>query len=155
MTTRSKVNIYLCNFLAFAPVAPAVIQNLMTFMRKMPRPAVLAKLAHTMFAKLIASRVAALRNAMLLYSGQSLRLDGHFKQAKNIVRYTSRSKRVRPYSCLLGICGTDGALLEPVSPIRAEVASEITPILKRLLEDCFRTRLGAGLSMSEACPVFI
>ena len=73
-----------------------------------------------------------------------------------IVRYIPGSRRRhRPYACLIAFAGTDGSLLAPVFPAKAESWADIEAILKPLLLDLVRARLAHGLTYGEAFPVFV
>lgn len=70
-----------------------------------------------------------------VYNGQLIRLDGHYKLAKRIVRYNEggKGKRTRPFTAILGFCGTDGALLRPPVPVHSECLPTIDAHLRPLL----------------------
>ena len=51
----------------------------------------------------------------------------------------------------MGFTGTDGSLLQPALPLRAE---DMEPMLEKLLK-MLQTRLEAGLSVPDALPCFV
>ena len=59
------------------------------------------------------------------------------------------------YTCLLGFCGTDGCLLTPAVPARAEKREDIEAVLKPLLVSRVKARVSSGLSIEESLPGFI
>ncbi|CAK0803008.1 unnamed protein product [Prorocentrum cordatum] len=64
-------------------------------------------------------------------------------------------RKQMPFSCVLGICGTDGSPLQPVTPVRGETRADIRKVLFPLLSSIVHERQTAGLSLEEACPAFV
>ena len=79
----------------------------------------LRDIAMLAFPTVISKQVLAEQRLQFLYSGPSVRLDGSFKKAKIIVRYLPGrrrgKRRVRPFTCLIAFCGTDGLTRGPFS----------------------------------------
>ena len=91
-----------------------------------------------------------------LYSGQAIRLDGHFKKAAMIRKWLAALKyHDVPYTALLAFCATDGSLLAPVIPVRGEAWVDIEQQLRPLLVRMITARLAAGLSFRESVPCFV
>ena len=132
---RRLMDVYFANCLMVAgPEAAQTALRLRRLCVCFPDPSALADMSRLAFTDLVRSRVQAFRDLNFVYNGQSVRLDGHFKKAKIVVRYVPGTRRRhRPYSCVLGFCGTDGSLLQPVQPVRGESWADIVPILKPLL----------------------
>ena len=106
-------------------------------MELFPTAEALAEIAKKAFFPLLRSRVQDMVKVNDAYNAQILRLDGHFKVAKRLVRYVpgGKGKRERPYSCIIAFCGVDGSLLRPPVPLRSECMEEIQPILQPLLTE--------------------
>ena len=54
---------------------------------------------------------------------------------------------------LVGICGTDGSLLDLLQPLPGEYWAHLEPYLMSLLEDMRRVHAEAGYTPQEAQPV--
>ena len=72
----------------------------------------------------ISRGASELRRLQSIYNGSGLRIDGNFKLAKT-VRIGTKVNRTSPFSCVLGICGTDGSPMQPVVPVRGEARCDI------------------------------
>ena len=137
----------------------ARIRNML---RSFPDGKALAILALHAFGGLIQKRVDGLVALQALMNGQGIRLDGHFKMAKVIRRFHAtkgngkrRGKSHRPFACIMGFTGTDGSLLQPPLPLRAEAWPDMQPMLQTLLSNILQQRLAAGLSLQDAVPTFV
>ena len=60
-----------------------------------------------------------------------------------------------PCTVLLGFCGTDGSLLDLLSPLSGEWWDPISTVLKPLLQDIQDTFMQAGYTAQEARPVLL
>ena len=128
-------------------------------LRSFPDDKALALLALHAFGGLIQKRVDGLVAVQALMNGQGIRIDGHFKMAKTIRRFSTQSgngtrpgKSHRPFACIMGFTGTDGSLLQPPLPLRAEAWPDMEPMLQSLLSNILQQRLAAGLSLQDAVP---
>ena len=133
-----------------------------SMLRSFPDAKALAILALHAFGGLIQKRVDGLVALQALMNGQGIRLDGHFKMAKVIRRFSTtkgngkgRGKSHHPFACIMGFTGTDGSLLQPPLPLRAEACPDMQPMLQTLLSNILQQRLAAGLSLQDAAPTFV
>lgn len=113
-----------------------------------PAPALKDMIVH-FFDQFLDRRVEALIDIQLQLSGQGLRTDGNIKLARRI-RRKSGARWFKPYNCLLAWCGTDGALLQPVSTCASESFEAIQADLTALLDRMRRVRGKRGLSVAPA-----
>ncbi|CAK0819051.1 unnamed protein product [Prorocentrum cordatum] len=120
----------------------------------LPKRKMLGMIAPRAFSAPISRRVSEMRRLQSLYNGSGLRVDGNFKLAKKIWRGAGKSRQ-KPFSCVLGICGTDGSPLLPVAPARGEAWMDIKRVLQPLLADIVSARQAAGMSLEDACPAFV
>ncbi|CAE8598795.1 unnamed protein product [Polarella glacialis] len=158
---RRMLDLYMALLLvSMSPTSSHMVMLLFSVLQYFPSAVALAHIARCAFSPLIKTRVRQLRKLQFVYNGQGLRLDGNVKRAKVIVRFLPpepgmKRKLHRPFTCLLGFCGTDGSLLQPVVPLRGECWDDMEPVLETLLRDSVAARLQAGMSLEEAIPVFI
>ena len=92
-----------------------------------------------------------MRRRQFLYNSKGIRVDGNFKMAKRLLF----EDHEEPCTVLLGFCGTDGSLLDLLSPLSGEWWDPISPVLKHLLQDIQDTFMQAGYTAQEARPVLL
>ncbi|CAE7887976.1 unnamed protein product, partial [Symbiodinium necroappetens] len=115
----------------------------------LPKNAVVRGVLLKGMATLVQQQVARMRRRQLLYNSKGIRIDGNFKIAKRLLLDDSED----PCTVLLGLCGTDGSLLDLLSPLKGEWWEPISSVLKPLLQDIRATFLQQGYTAQEARPV--
>ncbi|CAK0808275.1 unnamed protein product, partial [Prorocentrum cordatum] len=120
----------------------------------LPKRKMLGMIALRAFSAPISRRVSEMRRLRSAYNGSGLRVDGNFKLAKKIWRGAGKARQ-KPFSCVLGICGTDGSPLQPVAPVRGGAWMDIKRVLQPLLADIVSARQAAGMSLEDACTAFV
>ena len=93
-----------------------------------------------------------MRARQLVYNGQGIRHDGNYGLAKRII--THRALGERQHTVVLGFCGVDGSLLQPIQACETEDWPDIKLVLRPLLEGIKEARSKAGFSGECTIPVF-
>ena len=128
--------------------------RIMNLLEALPTSLQLRGIACQAFSALVKRRVHEQQQHLFAYSGQGIRLDGHFKAAKIVLKWRSETRRWErgKYTCLLGFCGSDGALLQPAVPARGEAWADIEAALRPLLRSIIAGRLAAGYPWKNPSP---
>ena len=100
----------------------------------------------------ITSRVQLVRQRVCVFSGQVVRHDGNWDLAQRVLEKNG-GKWVRPYTVLHAFSGVDGCLLDVPIAMKTEAWEDIAKALSDLLQTLKSSRLMAGLSLEQSCPV--
>ena len=116
----------------------------------LPRNRALRAVVLRGFSSFLIARARAVRRLQLLYNGQGLRHDGCFWLAKVLITPVIGGKA----TVVIAFCGVDGSLLHVPVPVRSESWKCIEAVLRPLLEERRDVLMAAGMTATEACPVF-
>ena len=115
----------------------------------LPKNAIIRAILLKGLATFANQQVQRMRKRQLLYNSKGLRADGNYKLAKRL----DTTAGEEPCSVVLGICGTDGSLLDLLHPLPGEWWTHLEKVLKPLIEDIKEAFTEAGYTTHEARPV--
>lgn len=115
----------------------------------LPKNAIVRAILLKGLATFADTQVKRMRQRQLLYNSKRLRADGNYKLAKRLCTPDGEE----PCTVLLGICGTDGSLLDVLRPLPGEWWVPLETVLRPLLQDMRDVFLQAGFTPQEARPV--
>ena len=111
----------------------------------LPKNAVIRGILLQGLATLVQAQVTRMKRRQLLYNSKGMRVDGNYKIAKRL-----QFDDEEPPTVVLGFCGTDGSLLDLLTPSVGEWWEPIKTVLLPLLQDIRATFLNAGFTAQEA-----
>jgi len=150
-TRRRLFNFYV-SLVSMPHAGLAGPQSLCEVCDAVPKRQELQAMLRRALVNFLEARVAVLRRRQFLYNGQGIRHDGNYGLAKRII--TDKRRGRRPFTVVLGFCGVDGSLLEPVVARETEDWPDIKSALAPLLCGLKKARTEAGLAGDYSVPVF-
>ena len=115
----------------------------------LPKNAIIRAILLKGLATFANQQVQRMRKRQLLYNSKRLRTDGNYKLAKRL----DTKEGEEPCSVILGICGTDGSLLDLLHPLQGEWWTHLEKVLRPLIKDTRKAFTEAGYTTHEARPV--
>ena len=120
-------------------------QDAVSHLLAIPSCKMLRSIILSSFQDFIGVAIVSMKHKQYMYNGHGLRHDGNWDLAARIV-VREGGAVMRPCTVMYGLCGVDGNLMEPISPLPAEDFADIEPLLQRILKDSKKCRQENGYS---------
>ena len=106
------------------------------------------------FTHFVRRRVQIMRKRQLIYNMKIVRSDGNNDLASRVRPWSRGPDRyLREHTAIIGWCGTDGSLLQPVSLNPGEAFEDLAADAEPMLEDGRDAQLEVGIPLQDTIPV--